>query len=127
MNLNQVTIPSLDLDQASDFYHKLGLKLIVKALPNYLRFECPQGASTFSVHLVEKLPEGEGIYLYFECEDVDETVGKLMRKGIEIDELPSDKSWLWREARLKDPDQNQIILYYAGKNRKDPPWRIKST
>ncbi|MCW5516356.1 VOC family protein [Muriicola sp. Z0-33] len=127
MNLNQVTIPSLDLDQASDFYQKLGLKLIVKALPNYLRFECPLGASTFSVHLVEKLPEGEGIYLYFECEDVDETVGKLMRKGIEIDELPSDKSWLWREARLKDPDQNQIILYYAGKNRKDPPWRIKST
>ena len=127
MNLNQVTIPSLDLDQASDFYQKLGLKLIVKALPNYLRFECPQGASTFSVHLVEKLPEGEGIYLYFECEDVDEAVGKLMRNGIEIDELPSDKSWLWREARLKDPDQNQIILYYAGKNRKDPPWRIKST
>ena len=127
MNLNQITIPSLDLEKASAFYQKLGLQLIVESLPNYVRFECMEGDTTFSIHLVEKLPEGEGIYVYFECQDVDETVGKLMRKGIEFEELPNDKRWLWREARLKDPDQNQIILYYAGKNRKDPPWRIKST
>jgi len=126
MNLNQITIPSLDLEKASAFYQKLGLQIIVEALPDYLRFECVDGDTTFSIHLVEKLPEGEGIYVYFECTDVDEAVGKLMREGIEIEELPNDKSWLWREARLKDPDQNQIILYYAGKNRKDPPWRIEA-
>lgn len=114
----------MNLEKASAFYQKLGLQLIVEALPNYLRFECMQGETTFSIHLVEKLPEGEGIYVYFECADVDETAGRLMREGIEFEELPNDKKWLWREARLKDPDQNQIILYYAGKNRKDPPWRI---
>ncbi|MEM7380928.1 MAG: VOC family protein, partial [Bacteroidota bacterium] len=40
------------------------------------------------------------------------------------EELPRDQSWLWREARLKDPDGNTLILYHAGENRKNPPWRI---
>ena len=38
--------------------------------------------------------------------------------------MPSDKRWLWREVRLKDPDNNQLILYFAGENRLNPPWRI---
>jgi len=41
-----------------------------------------------------------------------------------FEELPNDKKWLWREARLRDTDNNQIILFFAGKNRKNPPWRI---
>ena len=32
--------------------------------------------------------------------------------------------WLWKEASLNDPDGNKIIIYEAGKNRKNPPWRI---
>ena len=48
MNLNQITIPSLDLEKAIPFYEKLGLNLIVKSLPDYARFECPDGNSTFS-------------------------------------------------------------------------------
>lgn len=126
MNLNQITVPSLDLPKAITFYKKLGLKLIVESLRHYARFECPSGEATFSIHLVEKLPEGDGIYIYFECEDLDAEVGKLIRNGIDFDELPNDKKWLWREARLKDPDKNQLILFHAGKNRKDPPWKIRS-
>jgi catechol 2,3-dioxygenase-like lactoylglutathione lyase family enzyme len=125
MNLNQVTIPSLDLNISVPFYQKLGLKLIVSALPHYARFECPDGDSTFSIHRTEVLPKGSGIYVYFECNDLDDLVKKLVRKGIAFDELPEDKEWLWREARLKDPDGNQLILYYGGKNRKNPPWRIQ--
>jgi len=56
MNLNQITIPSLDVVTATEFYKKLGLFLIVDALPRYVRFECPDGDSTFSIHSVEKLP-----------------------------------------------------------------------
>jgi len=44
MNLNQITVPSLDLTKSIPFYEKIGLKLIVKALPHYARFECPDGA-----------------------------------------------------------------------------------
>lgn len=125
MNLNQITVPSLDLTKSIPFYEKLGLKLIVKALPHYARFECPNGEATFSLHQVEQLPTGDGIWVYFECEHLDKEVALLQEKGLEFEELPNDKSWLWREARLKDVDGNQIILYFAGKNRKNPPWKLK--
>jgi len=124
MDLNQVTIPSIDLTKSILFYQNLGLNLVVKSLPHYARFECPDGDSTFSIQEVEVLPWGEGIYIYFECEDLDEKVHGLIKKGIDFDELPEDKSWLWREARLTDPDGNKIILFYGGENRKNPPWKV---
>ena len=125
MNLNQITVPSLDLSKSIPFYQKLGLKLIVNATMDYARFECPDGDSTFSIHRVDKLPSGDGIYVYFECGNLDEYVDELSKKGIQFDELPNDKSWLWREAHLKDPANNHLIFFYGGKNRKNPPWRIK--
>ena len=125
MNLNQITVPSTDLSKSVPFYQDLGLKLIVKTSPDYARLECLDGDSTFSIHKVDSLPKGEGIYVYFECDDLDEHVKQLIKKGIEFDELPNDKKWLWREARLKDPDNNQLILFYGGDNRKNPPWKLK--
>ena len=124
MNLNQITVPSLDLTKSIPFYEKLGLQLIVKALPHYARFVCPDGNATFSLHQVEKLPTGDGISVYFECENLDDYVSLLIQKGITFDEMPSDRNWLWREARLKDVDGNQLILYFAGENRLNPPWRV---
>ena len=124
MNLNQVTVPVSNVERSIDFYEKLGLKLIVKALPNYARFECPEGDSTFSIHQVNNSQKEDCIVVYFEVENLDSYVQQLIDKGIQFDELPNEKSWLWRESRLKDPDNNQIILYFAGNNRKYPPWRI---
>lgn len=124
MILNQVTIPSLDVPKATEFYQKLGLHLIVDARPRYVRFELPDGDATLSLHLVEKLPQGEGISVYFQHEDLDNQVVRLQEKGLIFDLLPTDQTWLWREARLKDPDGNQLIIYSAGENRKNPPWRI---
>lgn len=124
MNLNQITVPSIDLGRAIPFYQKLGLHLIVESLPNYARFKCPNGEATFSIHLVENLQSGNGIYIYFECEQLDQEVNRLKSEGFLFDQNPTDQPWLWREARLKDPDGNQIILYYAGENRLSPPWRI---
>ncbi|MGB3852399.1 MAG: VOC family protein [Tunicatimonas sp.] len=125
MNLNQVTVPSLDLTKSVPFYEKLGLKLIVRSLPHYARFACPDGDSTFSIHQTEELPKGDGVYIYFECTNLDERVGVLTEAGIEFEEMPNDKRWQWREARLKDPDGNQLILFYGGKNRKSPPWKVE--
>ncbi len=124
MNLNQITIPSLDVEKAAAFYKILGLHLIVDALPRYVRFKCPDGDSTFSIHKAEELPKGNGITIYFEDDNLDALVSNLQEKEIVFIQLPENKAWLWREAHLKDPDGNQIILYYAGKNRKNPPWRI---
>jgi len=50
----------------------------------------------------------------------------LKQKGIQFDTEPTDEKWLWREARLKDIDGNQLILFYAGENRLNPPWRIEN-
>lgn len=124
MNLNQITVPSIDLTRAIFFYQSLGLKLIVEALPHYARFQCTDGNTTFSIQQVECLPTGDGVHIYFECENLDEYVNELLGKDIKFDEMPNDKRWLRREARLKDPDRNQLILYYAGINRLNPPWRI---
>ncbi|MFD0798599.1 VOC family protein [Maribacter chungangensis] len=126
MNLNQVTVPSLDVNKAITFYETLGLKLIVKAEPHYARFECPDGNATFSIHLTETLPKGDGIYIYFECEYLDAYVEELRENGIQFDQLPTDQNWGWREARLKDLDNNQLILFYGGEYRLNPPWRINT-
>ena len=124
MNLNQVTVPSLDVERAIAFYQKLGMRLIVKALPGYARFELPEGEATFSVHQVSKLPAGSGVMVYFESERLDAWVDELQGLGISFEELPENRRWLWREARLRDPDGNLLVLYYAGDHRKNPPWRI---
>jgi catechol 2,3-dioxygenase-like lactoylglutathione lyase family enzyme len=124
MNLNQITVPAVNVEKSIEFYEKLGLRLIVKSLPDYARFECKQGDSTFSLHQVDKQQKTDGIWIYFEVQNLDDSVKTLINKGIVFDELPNDKNWLWREARLKDPDNNQLIIYFAGDNRKNPPWRI---
>ncbi|PCE63157.1 VOC family protein [Sediminicola luteus] len=124
MNLNQITVPSKDLKVSVPFYKQLGLKLIVDAPPHYARFELPEGDATFSIHLVDELPQGEGISVYFESDRLDEMVAELKAKGIVFDEAPEDRRWLWREARLRDPDGNKLILFYGGVNRKNPPWRV---
>ncbi len=124
MNLNQITVQVFDVEKSISFYEKLGLKLIVKSLPNYARFMCSNGNSTFSLHKSEIVENRCGIWIYFETENLDDEVKALMDKGIDFDQLPQDMPWLWREARLKDLDDNHIILYYAGQNRLNPPWRI---
>ena len=123
MNLNQLTIPVSNIEQSIEFYEKLGLKLIVKDV-HYARFECINGESTFSIHHAENMPADTGIWIYFEVENVDDKISELLRRGFVIEELPADKPWLWREARIKDLDNHLLIIYHAGDNRKNPPWRI---
>ncbi|MGB2684683.1 MAG: VOC family protein [Olleya sp.] len=124
MNLNQVTISSKNLDRSVTFYKLLGLQLIVDALPRYARFTCPDGDATFSIHQNINMQPSDNTVLYFEDENLKDLVFKLKQKGIVFTSNIEDKSWLWTEAHLKDPDGNNIILFKAGKHRKNPPWRI---
>ncbi|MBL0125210.1 MAG: VOC family protein [Betaproteobacteria bacterium] len=122
MRLNQVTVTVTDIESASAFYRTLGLKTIVKS-PHYARFECPQGESTFSIHLGEVSAVASTV-VYFENEQLDAVVKKLKSEGITFDSEPADQRWLWREARLRDPSGNPICLFHAGDNRLNPPWRL---
>jgi catechol 2,3-dioxygenase-like lactoylglutathione lyase family enzyme len=123
MRLNQITVGATDLGRSERFYRLLGLRLIVKN-DHYLRFQCPDGDSTFSVELVESVPDGEQMTIYFEADDLDDQCARLRDGGVRFDSLPADMSWLWREARLRDPDGHPLCLFYAGDNRLNPPWRL---
>jgi len=121
MNLNQVTISVTDVERAVPFYRRLGRELIVLS-PHYARFLCPNGA-TFSVHL-EALVPPSGTTIYFECDDLDARHAALVAAGVAFEHPPVDQRWLWREARLRDPDGNRLCLFHAGENRVNPPWRL---
>ena len=124
MNLNQVTVPCADFDASVAFYRRLGLRLIVSDPPDYARFECPVGDATFSLHRVPHVPGDHSIVVYFEIEDLDAKVRQLEAAGLRFESEPQDQPWLWREAYLSDPDHNPILLFDAGVNRLDPPWRL---
>jgi catechol 2,3-dioxygenase-like lactoylglutathione lyase family enzyme len=123
MNLNQVTLPSSNVDRSAEFYRRLGFTQIVSALPRYARFECPDGGSTFSLHANESMKASQTV-VYFECQDLDATYERLRALGVQFDQEPKDQIWLWREAYLRDPDGNIICLYHAGNTRRFPPWRL---
>lgn len=122
MRLNQVTVTVDDIDAAEIFYTKLGLKLIVKS-PHYARFMCPEGDSTFSIHVGEAVANSSTV-VYFENDDLDALVARLKEVGLHFETDPTDERWLWREARLRDLAGNPICLFQAGANRLHPPWRL---
>ena len=121
MKLNQVTLPAKHLQTSIDFYVSLGFNLIVQN-DHYARFENPADLSTLSLEL--RPDGGDGTHVYFECDDLDVRVAALKAKGIVFQSDPEDKSWLWREAWLRDPAGNGLCLYFAGDNRRFPPWRL---
>ena len=125
MRLNHVTLVVADLERSKRFYRALGLVPIVDAPPRYARFRMPDGDSTFSVEVTGERPSTSGVELFFECDALDETVRSLEATGLRFDQGPKDMFYLWREARLRDPDGYDVRLYFAGTNRLDPPWKLK--
>jgi catechol 2,3-dioxygenase-like lactoylglutathione lyase family enzyme len=121
MNLNQVTLPVSNVSDAVAFYQQLGFNLIVDS-EHYARFECPEGDSSFSLSF-RPCAENHST-IYFEHQPLDQWVEQLINKGVLFEQLPRDQPYLWREAVLYDPSGNRIILYQAGNNRLNPPWRV---
>ena len=123
--LNQITVTGTNYERSADFYRRIGLKQIVDSPETgYARFETAGGV-TFSVQIdpEEKIIATSAIYL--ECDDLDERVEKLARSGIAFEHGPRNQPWMWREARLRDPDGNIIFFYKAGESRRFPPWRME--
>lgn len=118
MDLNHVTVLATDLELAWDFYTRLGLIPIVDHRPNYIRFQCKQGNTTFSVD--QGTPPGEGTTVYFETDDLDYEVRRFEGAGLSFALQPTEQPWRWREAEIFDPAGNRIVLYYAGDNRLNP-------
>jgi hydroxymethylpyrimidine/phosphomethylpyrimidine kinase len=119
--LNQVTLLAKDYDASLAFYRQLGLQLIVDSpADGYARFAAGNGV-TLSIHVGHGAP---GAVVYLESLRLDAWVAELQAAGLVFDQLPRSESWLWREARLRDPAGNEICLYAAGEARRYPPWRV---
>lgn len=126
MRLNQFTLPVTNIKTSQAFYTQLGFRLIVDT-DHYCRFSDPNGHGTLSIKLATGQPPPSSGTLYIEYESPDklnEAVADLKASGVDIT-TPEDKRWLWREAHLTDPDNHTIILYFAGDNRLNPPWRVE--
>lgn len=125
-DLNQVTLPALDLEESIDFYTRFGLEIIVNSPETqYARFEIPGSQATLSIHVEARGVRKPSVDLYFETANPDEIVSRLRERGIESIEALEDKPWLWREAWFVDPFGNRLCIYFAGENRKNPPWRVR--
>ncbi len=127
MRLNHITIVVTEFQRSKDFYARFGLQQIVDAPPRYARFIVPGNEATFSIEVTPdaKRLGPEQAQIYFECDDVDRAYAELTAKGFAFTQPPTDMPYLWREARLRDPDNHDICIYAAGENRLNPPWRIK--
>lgn len=91
--------------------------------PHYARFASQHGGGTFSLRLSKQRMVNPTV-IYFEHEQLDQLFGDLLGKGFIFEQEPTDMSYLWREAILNDPSGNKIILYWAGENRLNPPWKV---
>jgi hydroxymethylpyrimidine/phosphomethylpyrimidine kinase len=122
--LNQVTVTGTDYARSVDFYRGIGLRQIVDSPENgYARFETAGGV-TLSVQIDPEEKILATTALYLECDDLDQRVEQLARSGITFEHGPRNQPWMWREARLRDPDGNIIFFYKAGEHRRFPPWRM---
>lgn len=121
MRLNHVTLPSDDLAASMAFYEALGLEMIVREDPRYARFAVDDG-STLSVEVSGGKAGAAEIFL--RCVDVDADVAAAEKRGLKFDWPPTDQSYLWRTAGLRDPAGNLIVLFTAGDNQHFPPWRL---
>src|SRR3954465_12798500 len=124
--LNQVTVTGTNYERSVDFYRRLGLTQIVDSPDTgYARFETAGGV-TFSAQIDPDDKIFAPPAVYFEGAALDERVEQLARSGITFEHGPRNQPWMWREARLRDPDGNIIFLYKAGEARRFPPWRMSS-
>ncbi len=51
-------------------------------------------------------------------------MARLASRGVVVAEGPVERSWLWRDARVFDPDGHEWMLFFAGTNKLSPPWRV---
>lgn len=128
MFLSHITLLVSDIPRSKAFYEGLGLELIVDAA-HYCRFRANldgQGSQTLSISHSPG-PIGPSCHVGFEFaspDALDAYADLLQSRGFVLSALPQDRSWLWRDVILHDPDGHEILLLYAGDNKLNPPWRV---
>jgi catechol 2,3-dioxygenase-like lactoylglutathione lyase family enzyme len=125
MRLSHVTLFVADIPRSRAFYDALGFELIVDA-PHYCRF-ATRGDATLSIERREPpIAPAAQIGIEFDsAASLDAEIAKLKAEGVAVAEGPVDRTWLWRDARIIDPDGHELMYFFAGANKLDPPWRVR--
>lgn len=129
VRLSHVTLQASDIARSRAFYLALGFELIVDEA-HYCRFlarvdEGP-GDETLSIehHAPPIRPAAQLGLEFSSAAALDAFVAALPGRGVAVAEGPIDRTWLWRDARVFDPDGHEWMLFFAGPNKLDPPWRV---
>lgn len=124
VDFNHAMIYCRDVERSLAFYGRMfGFKVVdqfrFEGKPVYARLVAPAGQGTIALH--QAAPgapvTSDGVRLYFEIRDLDAMCEKLKRAGVYFTQMPQMMPWGWRHAYLDDPDNHEISLYWAGKNR----------
>lgn len=126
MRLSHVTLQVSDIARSRAFYLGLGFKPIVLE-DHYCRF-LTSGDATVSIERHEGvINSGVEIGIEFEtAAALDSYVVGLAANTNQFAHPLKDQSWLWREARVRDPDGHTLLLFFAGEAKLDPPWKVRA-
>ena len=129
MRMSHVTLFVTDVARSRSFYCALGFELIVDEC-HYCRFltRTDEGSGDETLSIERRpgpLAPAAQLGLEFPSRDaLDRYVEGLSARGLSLAEELVERSWLWRDARILDPDGHEWMLFFAGKNKLDPPWRV---
>lgn len=112
-----VSVPVSDPEQAKAFYvDKLGFELLRDDASTGLHWvevrPGPASASLTLVNWFDSMPAGSLRGLVLRVDDLDATYDRLASGGLEFQSPPQDRPWA-REAVLRDPDGNELVLQQA--------------
>ena len=116
-NIALVSVPVSDPEQAKAFYvDKLGFELIRDDASTGLHWvqvrPSPASASLMLVNWFESMPAGSLRGLVVRVDDLDAAYDRLASTGVDFQSPPQDRPWA-REAVLRDPDGNELVLQQA--------------
>lgn len=112
-----VSVPVSDPEQAKAFYvNTLGFELVRDDASTGLHWvqvrPGPASASLTLVNWFASMPAGSLRGLVVRVDDLDATFDRLASAGVEFAAPPQDRPWA-REAVLRDPDGNELVLQQA--------------
>lgn len=104
-----------DQQRSVDFYvGKLGFTKTVDAEmwpgARWVEVKPPHGQTSITLHSAEAFGKkpGEGAYLIFACDDIDETVRRLRELGVTVTD-PVKEPW-GTYIKVTDPDGHEVMV-----------------
>ena len=124
--LNQVTVTGTNYERSVEFYGRLGLKQIVDSPERVMHVSRPQAASPSQSRSIRKRRSSRRLQSISNVTISTNAWSSSPEAASPSSTAPRNQPWMWREARLRDPDGNIIFFYKAGENRRFPPWRMEN-